>query len=705
MFKSISGAVCAPVLPVLNPQSWCCVHGLRLGPVALALALALSLPPVVALAQTPPADASPVDPAALTLGEVSVSAPRSGPLSSRRLSTSVDVLGAEILATKVVDQSWELFKQVPGVMLTEFKQGTTSGKLSFRGFNGEGNVNGVKLLIDGLPANSNDGNMPYLDMVSPLEISRIEVVRGTNDPRWGLHNIAGHAQVFTRQGGDEGLARLTFGSFGTAEAQLAKGLSNEQGFEQNYFIGLRSSEGYRAHSEQSKANLAGKWFYQPSGQAWRAGLTARAYAAKAQEAGYLTQAQVEADPTQSPSHNASDEDSRRMSQWGLHVEGEAAMGLSWVAKAYRNRLDDRRYVKFSASASQQERIVRETHLGALGSLTWRASPQFQLEGGLQREWQDNTSERYLTVNQVRGSQTRNQVFSFDTTGAYVQAVISPHKQWTILPAYRIDRVGGQLLDVRTGLGYPVNDFGLIRQPKLSVVFAPDAQHSLYANGGRSFQVGVGAASFRGASSTGDIPASINEGWELGWKFRPSAGWLEGRMASWQQKATNEIYRQLGSPTNDATNLGSTLRRGVDLQVNVRPSATLSAWTSLTLQRATIDRALASAPATQGKEVDHVPHFLHATGVRWQAAPAWSLSASVRTQSAYYIENTNTQGRHGDFAVVDLGAAYQAGERVSIDLQIKNLLDSRHQYVWWDEAQSLHAPADGRAAYVSANLRF
>ncbi|MCY1186016.1 hypothetical protein D9M73_268470 [compost metagenome] len=62
--------------------------------------------------------------------------------------------------------SWELFSLAPGVMLTEFNQGTTSEKISFRGFNGEGEVKAVKLLIDGIPSNSNDGNMLLMDMIT-----------------------------------------------------------------------------------------------------------------------------------------------------------------------------------------------------------------------------------------------------------------------------------------------------------------------------------------------------------------------------------------------------------------------------------------------------------------------------------------------------------------------------------------------------------
>ncbi|MCV4275847.1 Plug domain-containing protein [Pseudomonas capsici] len=114
-----------------------------------------------------------------------------------------------------VAYNWEFFRRTTGVTITEFNQGTTSGKISFRGFNGEGEVNAVKLLIDGIPSNSNDGNMPFMDMIFPLDIDSIEVVRGTSDPRYGLNNIAGNVNINTRIGGDYTRARLRYGSYNT----------------------------------------------------------------------------------------------------------------------------------------------------------------------------------------------------------------------------------------------------------------------------------------------------------------------------------------------------------------------------------------------------------------------------------------------------------------------------------------------------------
>ena len=133
------------------------------------------------------------------------------------------------------------------MQLTHFRQGTEAGRISFRGFNGEGRINAVKMLIDGIPANDARGGMPFIDAVYPLEIEAIEVVRGTNDARYGLHNIAGNANIITRTGGNYGDASLTFGSFATRELQVAKGIETGA-WSQNYFAAWRDSDGYRDHS-------------------------------------------------------------------------------------------------------------------------------------------------------------------------------------------------------------------------------------------------------------------------------------------------------------------------------------------------------------------------------------------------------------------------------------------------------------------------
>ncbi len=645
----------------------------------------------------------------LVLGEIKVTNKQTGPLLTRNVLSSVDVLGTDRIENQNVQNSWQLLSQMPGVQLTQFKQGAESGKPSFRAFNGEGNINAVKLLIDGVPSNTNDGNMRYMDMIFPLELEAVEVVRGTNDPRYGLHSIAGNINMVTKQGGDYVQARATYGSFQTMEGQFAAGIEHN-GFSQNYFASVQGYEGYRDHSDSDKYSLAGKWFFTPESEKFKLGLIARTYHHEADEAGYLTKAQAHDDDEQSMSHNAYDEDDREMDQISAHFDWSVTDTLSFSAKYYLNRIDDKRWVKFSATQSQQERVTDEKHTGYLTSLTWRPEVSFlhklALEGGFNQEWQDNESRRYNTNNQVRVTKTRDQQFDFNNKGAYVQAIIQPISSLKLIPAYRWDRFDGDLTNYLTNKNFKMNDYGTIPQPKFSAVWSPVEGYSLYGNWGRTFQVGVGAGAYK-VTTNEDLNPSINEGWETGLKFSP-ANWVDGRIAVWEQRASDEIGRKLGDPSNDSENIGKTKRKGVDFQINARPTDKLNVWLTYAWQDSKILKADATSITTEGQEIDHVPHHLYSAGVEYQATPQWRFSLLGSGQSDAYIEKENIQGRFGGYTVFDASANYQWNEHISVDLQLKNLTDRYYEYVWWNTTPNpditMHAPNDGRAAYLSVNFK-
>lgn len=648
----------------------------------------------------------------LTLGTVTVqgASASSGPLSTASVLSSVDILGADILEKMPVNYSWELFSRAPGVMLTEFNQGTTSGKISFRGFNGEGEVNAVKLLIDGIPSNSNDGNMPFMDMIFPLELDSIEVVRGTSDARYGLNNIAGNVNMLTRTGGEYTKARLRYGSYNTQEAQLAKGIEGSN-WTQNYFFAFQQSDGYRDHAQADRFSLSGKWFYTPDDDSYRIGLIARHYETEAQEPGYLSEDDAHRHPSMTNSYNATDQGTRRMNQLSVHFDTELAEHLAWSAKTYVNTFDDRRWTQYWRTSAQQERDAYETQYGALTSLTWRPQVSwlydFALEGGADVQQQQNSSERYRTRDRARLAQTRDQRFDFDTYGTYLQAEIKPFESLKIIPAYRVDKIQGDFTDQMTGQDYAINDYGLIKQPKLSVVYSPWKVASVYANWGRTFQVGTGAAAYKIPPRDTDLAPSINEGWETGIKFTP-ADWIDGRVAYWQQEASGEVSRRLNDPSGESDSVGETRRWGYDAQLNLHPNERTEIWMAYAWQYSKILQPSATLPNSQGQEIDHIPHHLYNAGVSYQATPALQLSAWMNGQTNYYLERENTQGTYGGYVLMNLGATYRVSESLSVDLQLKNLTNRYYEYVWYDPdgAQaSLHSPGDGRALYSGVTLDF
>lgn len=639
----------------------------------------------------------------LTLGTVQARSAAARELSARSVFTSVDIIGGDQLQQQKVDHSWELLMNAPGVQVTQFKMGTDAGRFSFRGFNGEGRINAVKLLIDGIPSNDNAGGMPYLDAVFPLDISAMEIVRGTNDARYGLHAIAGDVNVLTRQGGNDGQFSITAGSFGTQDVQLAKGFETGA-WSQNYFVGWRGSDGERDHADGRQRSFAGKWFYTDTDGRWRAGLTSRYYRNAALEAGYLSQAEVLANPSRSPEYARDDRSERETRQNALHIDGTLGNDWSWNAKAYQNDYRNQRWVTFTAGGAQQERFNDETHRGLMLNGTWRpatALAELVVDAGVDGQWQDNKARRFRTVARTRQSTLRDWDFDLDTRGAYVQAVIRPTPALKIVPAYRVDRLYGDFHDAVTNTSAPIHDYGLIKQPKLSLSYDLGRNTVAYANWGRTFQVGSGNGAY--LTQAGNLSPSINEGWESGLKWTPISG-LQTRFAYWEQRASDEVATVLGVNgtvgSNEVANVGETLRRGWDAQLTWHASTQWQAWASYSRQKAVIEVPDPSAPSTRGRQIENVPEWLASAGVEYAPSADWRFSAWGNGQGDYYVERTNTLGRYGGYALLNLSATYQVNPRNSVALQLKNATDRQYVYAWYDSGSSGYSPGDGRAVYLS-----
>lgn len=236
-------------------------------------------------------------------------------------------------------------------------------------------------------------------------------------------------------------------------------------------------------------------------------------------------------------------------------------------------------------------------------------------------------------------------------------MLTPFARLQLVPGYRIDRVDGQLHDVLAGSVAPTYDYGTIKQPKFSASYRVGGQSSVYANWGRTFQIGSGDGAYRRQS--GDLGPSINDGWETGFKFAPST-LVDGRLAYWEQRASGEVATVLGVNgvvgIGAVANVGRTLRRGWDAQLNLQPAEHWRAWVSYSRQKAMIATPDPSAPATRGKEIENVPHWLATAGLEWQLSSAVQLSAWGNAQGDYYLERTNTLGRAGGDALLNLARA-------------------------------------------------
>jgi iron complex outermembrane receptor protein len=617
-------------------------------------------------------------------------------LGSADVLTSVSVVAGEQIAREQVEFAQELLRKVPGVYQSDFNQGIVSGDVGIRGFNTESDIASTKLLVDGIPTNLNSG-LGEFNALFPLEIDRMEIVRGTNDPRWGLFNLAGNVGVTTRRGGTGVTTRLAAGSFGTTEAQ-ALGAFERGGFSQTYFGGARRASGYRENAALDKLAGSGKWFYTTPGQRVTVGAIARVQALDTDAPGYLTTAEARATPRFSPAYTDADGGTVDTRQVSLHADVRQTATLAWSLRAYDQTFDRVRWVRFTAAGAQQERLEDERQRGALAQLTWRpaalAAHAVVLSGGADWQAQDNVQQRYRTADRVREATLRDYDFTFGNGGGYVRADARLAGRLALDAGLRLDRVTGEFRNRQTNAALPVIAYGWIPQPKASATLTLAPGYSVYGNYGRSFQVGTGPAAY----GTQPIAPSKNDGYEAGVVTRPLPA-LSLRAAAWRQDASDEVRLRFDN-SGDSENIGRTRREGLDVEGGLRLGSGVSLWGTLTTQRAVLVEPGPRNAAARGKTLNHVPGWTAKYGADWTPTTRVTASFWAYGQGDYHLTDLNDLPRYGGYTAVNADLSYRVRGGLSLGVALQNALDRYYEYVWNDGARTLHSPANPRALFVT-----
>jgi iron complex outermembrane recepter protein len=614
------------------------------------------------------------------------------------LAGAVSVLSGAQIQREQVNFAQELLRKVPGVYRAEFNQGIIAGDIGIRGFNTESDVASTKLLIDGIPSNLNSG-VSEMNALFPLEIARMDVVRGTNDPRYGLFNLAGNVAIETERSGSRLVSRLQSGSFGAQEGQLLTAFQ-KSGFSQTLFAGLRRSDGYRSNSDLNKWSVSGKWFYDAPDDSWRIGVIGRSHRLETAAPGYLTFAQSRTAPRLSPTFSAADGGSVATDHGSVHVDVQQTKTLAWSLRGYAQHFDRVRYVRFTAAGAQQERIEDERQHGAIATVTWRPAAAearaLVVTGGADFQRQENEAQRFRTADRTRAATLRDQAFALDNMGGYVQMTASPLSRVQVAGGIRADRFSGAFRNRLTSTSLPILDDGWISQPKASVSVQLARRLSTYANYGRAFQIGVGA----GAYGATPLAPSRNDGAEVGIVAEP-ARVLSVRAGVWQQKASDEVRLKFDN-SGDSENIGRTSRRGVDVEGTLRLPRAVSVWVAGTSQRAVLVEPGLTNASSRGKLLNHVPRWTAKYGADWTLGTGLHFSFWSYLQGAYQITPQNDRGTWGDIRTVNADVSWR-WRAVAVGLGATNLFSRYSEYAWWDGTQTLHSPAPPRSLFLTMTV--
>lgn len=155
---------------------------------------------------------------ALKLSDTVVSANRE-PQRRSQTPAATTVFNRDDIERLQIRSVAELLERVPGVSITRTGGAGSQTGLFLRGTSSTQTL----VLVDGQRIAATSSGTSSLEFLSPDQIERIEVVRGSRSALYGSDAIGGVVQIFTRQGSGQGLApavRFGAGSNGTFERSL-----------------------------------------------------------------------------------------------------------------------------------------------------------------------------------------------------------------------------------------------------------------------------------------------------------------------------------------------------------------------------------------------------------------------------------------------------------------------------------------------------
>jgi outer membrane receptor protein involved in Fe transport len=620
-----------------------------------------------------------------------------------------------------VSQPEQVLSRVPGLRVMTYGLGGVVNVISLRGFGGGAHGGDLGFVLDGIPLNeaiSHSDGYADLNVVIPLELERIDVVKGPSSVLVGNYNRAGSVFLQTRRGGNYQLADFSVGSFRTADTQLAGGWDLNRG-SLNLAAQLFTTHEFRPQSGYDRGTLSGRW-----GTAIDRGelsVSARVHRGEWDSASYLTQAQFFGG-------NPYGRDPRAQNDGGektfhtLRVDGSRQLSdsVKLLAFAYGTRQTYTRFfsrpVSTTAWRQRDETYGRDVAgagaslngLGRVGGmpLKWLAGLETTRET-THYDYFDGTTQR-ARLGAPAARQDRD--YRFNSTGAFAEAELT-YAPW-LRPTFgvRHDRYGGSCrsngVEVVGGgdppCNLPLRDANHT-SPKLGVRSTVAPGVDLRASRNEGFQL----ANVRGLFSPGNNaqPTEYVQH-EVGVTLGPWRG-AKFDAAVFRLDSDNEI-REIPAGSGVFVNSGQTRRKGFDLSLLW---AFARDWdVSLGYGQAEGTIRANPNPALIGRKLNGVPRDTATAAIQYAPAQGWGGYATVNHVGRYFYDaaGLNTLSYPG-FRTLDAGITWRGqwgANAVKARLAVTNLADKAYaSNAFQIGGVALVAPGAPRAVQAGVQIDF
>ena len=615
-------------------------------------------------------------------------------------SAAVTVISEEEIRQLPAESLSELLAFVPGLTMMFDSGASGVPMITSRGFFGGGEVEYVKLIVDGVPVgDAESGNVDWRSFRTS-QLERVEILHGPGSSLYGDTALGGVVQVFTRQQTDEdssGELHLSGGSFGTRNADLGY-LADIGDLRFDVRASIAETDGFRDHAgnDNRAVQLALLRFNEHS--RWR--FDAAGDRKDRREPGPLTFTEIDEDRQQS--NALFDLDREQTNRYRLSAAYDSFGKTPLHANVYGLKRDSENLRTLLLAPGFGTSALRDLTTRA-GGATFEASRE--MAGGTLRAGADleraSISGRYSTVDGLSAAEDghRDRVGLFLTGG------------WNVCARCQLT-AGLRRDDLRDDFGDDTSSRDEAWSPRagLNVRFGPEAAPvSLFVQISKAFKAPTLDQLFDprpypdGAGGTftisnPDLRPQRARNVEAG-IARTSLG-SEWSIVAYRMTVTDEI--DFDPQTFTYRNLSSSLHRGVEASVALAKEARIS-------PRATYAWTRVADDATPDLQLKNIPEHVAQLMLHARFHPSTTADIIWRWTHGMTLDDAG-QFTEPDVSRVDLRIAHELG-KLRFQLDVLNAFDAHYNelgFVLLDftgQPTPFGFPAPGRMIRVGATWEF
>ena len=499
--------------------------------------------------------------ATITLSEVALQAPKTEtPRNQLPFSLSV----------QSVDEFQKIYQQlslqeylvaVPGLFTQNANNYAQDLRISLRGFGARAafGIRGIKLIVDGIPETTPDGQ-GQLDNLPLGLLSSVEVLRGPSASLYG--NASGgvlYLNTLDQLENETIQLQSRLGAYGFQSYQLNTSLKGEKTVALLH-INRTKTDGFRQNSGFEQTLFNTKIKHRLSSKSTLQLQLNYTDSPRAEDAGGITLEDTEADWSQARQRNVAYDTYESVNQFKSGLRWQQDWGDQWNLDTYGFYTFRDFYGKLPFENGGIIDLTRNYY--GFGSRLNYIQDKHRWQIGIETAQQADQRDRYLNLNGAQGSLSFSQLESFGSFGIYI-----------------LDEVRWEKVLLRTSLRYDDLRLGAdsvsedqtyqVLNPSVGLSYEVATQQRLFANFSSSFE--TPALSELSANPSGaeglnlELEPARALNYELGWKGL----WAKTRMEAnvFFIESTNEIlpYELEAFPGRSFyRNAGATQRWGVEV---------------------------------------------------------------------------------------------------------------------------------------------